>query len=447
MVDLLDEIVPLLQELIKNKCVNPPGDEMRSIKTLESYFSDKNIPTKVFESVPDRGNIVARLRGSDPNAPSLMFGPSHVDVVPVENEANWTVDPFGGEIKNNCIWGRGAVDMLATVACQAVVFAKLYHEFKPKGDLVYLAVADEEVGGYHGAKWMVDNHFDEIKADYSITETGGIPIQPNKYVVMNGEKGTIWLTLKFKGEEGHGSAPFKASNAIIKMSEAIKRLEKHKAEVDTTYIKQLMDGLGTGKISKLLATNKKTLPLVLNKLVKSGELGTAKSLHALSRMTISPNICKGGTKTNTIAGSAELTLDVRVLPGQNLDYIIKELKKALGPLCEEVEIIILKPEAGGWSFMEGSVSSINNEFFEAMEKALQKFNPKAKIVPMLVSGGTDGRYLREKGIESYCFGMFDEELDFETIIKTIHGDNERISLGSLKLTSGAFEELARLFLA
>ncbi|MCG3218611.1 MAG: M20/M25/M40 family metallo-hydrolase [Candidatus Heimdallarchaeota archaeon] len=447
MADIIDEIVPLLRELIKNKCVNPPGDEMRSIKTLERYFSDKNVPTKVFESTPERGNIVARLKGSDPKAPSLMFGPSHVDVVPVENEENWTVDPFGGELKDNCIWGRGAVDMLATVACQAVVFAKLYHEFKPKGDLVYLAVADEEAGGFHGAKWIVDNHFEEIKADYSITETGGIPIQPNKYVVMVGEKGTIWLTLKFKGEEGHGSAPFKASNAILKMSEAVQRLENYKAKVDTTYIKQLMDGLGGSKISKLLATNKVTLPFILNKLVKSGELGTAKSLHALSRMTISPNICTGGTKTNVIAGSAELTLDVRALPGQDLDYIMNELKKALGSMSEEVEITVLAPEEGGWSFMEGSVSPIDNSFFEAMEKALQKFNPEAKIVPMLLSGGTDGRFLREKGIESYCFGMFDDELSFETIGKSVHGDNERISLGTLKLTVGAFEELARNFLA
>jgi acetylornithine deacetylase/succinyl-diaminopimelate desuccinylase-like protein len=446
MVDLIDEIIPLLQELIKNRCVNPPGGEIRSIKTLERYFSDKKVPTKVYESAPERGNIVARLKGSDPNAPSLMFGPSHVDVVPVENEENWESDPFGGELKDNCVWGRGAIDMLATVACQAVVFAKLYHEFKPKGDLVYLAVADEEVGGYYGAKWMVDNHFDEIKADYSITEIGGIPIQPNKYAVMVGEKGVGWITLKFKGEEGHGSAPFKASNAILKMSEAIQRLENYKAEVDTTYIKQLMDGLDAGKISKMLATNKKILSFVLNKLAKSGELGQAKNLHAISRMTISPNVCVGGTKSNIIAGSAELTLDIRTLPGQNQDYILKELKKVLGPMSDEVEIITTKPDTKGWAFMEGRASPINNSFFETMEKTLQKFNLEAKIVPMLLSGGTDGRYLREKGIESYCFGMFDEELSFETISKAIHGDNERISIGSLKLTAGVFEELVRQFL-
>jgi acetylornithine deacetylase/succinyl-diaminopimelate desuccinylase-like protein len=375
-----------------------------------------------------------------------MFGPSHVDVVPVENEENWTADPFGGEIKDNCVWGRGAIDMLTTVACQAVVFAKLYHEFKPRGDLVYLAVADEEVGGFYGTKWMVDNHFDEIKADYSITETGGIPLQPNKYVVMVGEKGTAWLTLKFKGEEGHGSAPFKASNAIIKMSEAVRRLENYKAEVDTTYIKQLMEGLGTSKFSRFLATNKKTLPFILNKLVKSGELAAAKNLHTLSRMTISPNICTGGIKPNIIAGSAELTLDIRALPGQSLDYILNELKKALGSMSDETEIIINNPDDEGWVFMEGGASPIKNRFFESMEKAIQKFNPEAKIVPMLVSGGTDGRYLREKGIESYCFGMHDEELSFETISKALHGDNERISLGTIKLTAGAFEELAREFL-
>ncbi|MGY5880703.1 MAG: M20/M25/M40 family metallo-hydrolase [Candidatus Thorarchaeota archaeon] len=132
---MLDEITGLMQEMIRNKCVNPPGNEMKSIRTVEKFLSSYGIESEIFESAPERGNLLAVMEGSKDH-PSLMLGPAHVDVVPVENEKDWVVPPFDGTIKDDVIWGRGSLDMLYIVACQTVVFAKLQQEgFKPKGDL------------------------------------------------------------------------------------------------------------------------------------------------------------------------------------------------------------------------------------------------------------------------------------------------------------------------
>ena len=209
-----EDIKQLLKDMIRNKCVNPPGNELRSIRTLQEYFSDRGVETQVFESAEGRGNLYARIEGFDPKHPSLTLGPGHVDVVPVEDPSTWRVDPWEGIEQDGFIWGRGSFDMLFIVACQAVVFSGLVQEgFQPKGDLVFLAVSDEEAGGLFGAKWMLDNHPELVKTDFAVTEAGGFPITPSRYVFMVGEKGVNWKRLKFRGEEGHGAGEAAGSEA------------------------------------------------------------------------------------------------------------------------------------------------------------------------------------------------------------------------------------------
>ncbi len=442
-VERLEEIKALLKRLIRNRCVNPPGNEMRSIQTLKEYFDAKGVECQVFKSDEERGNLYSKLEGTDPEHPSLMFGPCHVDVVPVEDPSTWVVDPWEGVEKDGFIWGRGAFDMLFIVACQAVVFADLVREgFRPKGDLIFLAVSDEEAGGLFGAKWMLDHHPELVKADFAVTESGGFPIAPSRYTLTVGEKGVNWKRLKFKGEEGHGSMPYGTPNAVLKMSQAALRLSRYNPPVETRFISELARGMGLNWLMRLFLRSRHLLPLAI-KLSARKDIGMAKAIHALTRMTISPNVARGGTKTNVIAGQATLDVDIRTLPGQDDGYVMYHLRRALGDLASEVEIE--KPPGELTSL--GNASPPRSRFVDAMREAVRQCTTAdAELVPVLITGASDLRFFREVGTQAYGFALFDDRLEFSEIAKLAHGDNERVSIGTLQLTAEVYERLAKIFL-
>ena len=439
----LEEIKELLKEMIRNKCVNPPGNEMRSIRTLQEYFAAHGVESQVFQSDGERGNLYARIEGTNPEHPSLTFGPCHVDVVPVEDSGAWTVNPWEGVEKDGFIWGRGAFDMLFIVACQAVVFAGLVQEgFRPKGDLVFLAVSDEEAGGLFGAKWMLDNHPELVKTDFAVTEAGGFPMAPSRYVFMAGEKGINWKRLKFRGEEGHGSMPYGTPNAVLKMSQAALRLSRYNPPVETRFVGDLVKGLELNWLMRLFLESKYLVPLAI-KLSARKDMGMAKALHALTRMTISPNVAKGGAKTNVIAGQAALDVDIRTLPGQDDKYVMRHLKRALGELAPEVEI----ENAPGVPTSVGNASPPQSDFVGALREAVRQCTtPDADLVPMLLTGASDMRFYRDVGAQAYGFSLFDDKLKLAEITALAHGNDERISIGTLRLTAEVYEHLARNFL-
>lgn len=443
---VIDEIVRLMQECIRNKCVNPPGGELRSIKVLEKYLLSYDVKPQLFQSASERGNLYAEIKGTG-ERPSLMFGPAHVDVVPVENEETWEVPPFEGIVKDNCVWGRGAFDMLFIVACQVVVFAHLASEnFKPRGDLKLLIVSDEEAGGTAGICWMIENEREKTRVDYAITEFGGIPVTPNHYTFFYGEKGASWMRMRFKGTEQHGSMPYRSDNAVGKMADAIVRLEKYKSGTDTSIIKRFMEGASIGGIQKFLVTRKRLLPVML-KVLAGRSIAQAKLFHSLSQMTISPNMCKGGTKVNVVPGNAELQIDVRTLPGQDEEYVIRSLKDALGDLASEVVIEKVPPEEGGFASY-GSMSDPESELVCLMKKVLKgTLDDEAELVPMIAPGATDSRTLRKEfGTEAYGFSIMSDTFDSNELASMAHGDNERIDLESIKLTAEAYKSLAEQFL-
>ncbi|MBY9002182.1 MAG: M20/M25/M40 family metallo-hydrolase [Candidatus Heimdallarchaeota archaeon] len=446
-----EETYDLLSRLIQNKCINPPGDEMRSIRTIEDFLKNKGIDCKVFESNKNRGNLVASIPGIDPKAPGLIFGPSHVDVVPVTKPEDWKEDPFGGAIINGEIWGRGALDMLFIVATQVQAFTKLHEEkFKPIGDLILFIVADEEAGGSEGAEWMIKYHSSELgfaeRKMFAVTEAGGIQISKNKFVVITGEKGVTWLTLKFKGTPGHGSSPYLSDNAVHKASKAALYLTDYcdkKMPIETTYLKNLVKGLGINFLLRFLISSKRLLPFILKFLGKRDK-ERSKILHSLSRMTISPNIIQGGTKTNIIASEASLELDIRTLPGQNYDDVVYHIKKALKELSDEVEIVKSLTDEGITSI--GTASPIESEFVSAMLRAVQRDFKDACIVPMIASGATDGRFFREKDVDSYGFSLFNPDTPLNDIVNLAHGVDERISLKTVDLSLNVYYNLAKEFL-
>jgi len=444
---MLDEAVNLLQQMIRNKCINPPGGEMRNIRTVAKFLDEKDVPYEVFESASERGNLLAEIKGTD-DKPSLMFGPSHVDVVPVEDENKWSVPPFDGVVKDGCVWGRGALDMLYFVAAQTVVFAKLHQEkFTPKGTLKLLIVADEESSGTFGAKWMIQNHPEKVKVDFLITEQGGEPIGENRIAYWFAEKGLAWTRIIFRGEEQHGSAPYRSNNAVVKMAEGIKKLSEFQPPRDTQFIKPLLERLDLSSAVKKLAGNTKTLPMVLSNLAKDN-MGMARFLHALTQMTISPNIARGGNKVNVVAGEAHLDLDIRLLPGQDENYAHQQIRQALGELLKEAEIQRIPIEQGGDMHL-GTSSNVESPLVKVMEIVVSEIKGHDVIlIPLMSTGATDARFFREAfGTQSYGFAVSDELLDLQTVQALFHGDDERVSVGQIELTMKAYYEIAKRFLS
>ena len=447
----IEDTNKLLAELVQNKCVNPPGNEMKSIKTIEKLLNERGIESKIYEKIKDRGNLIARIKGTDKNAPGLIFGPSHVDVVPVTKLDKWDVDPFEGVIKDEYIWGRGTLDMLFIVASQVQAFIKLHEEgFKPKGDLILFIVADEERGGSAGAEWIVENFPENLgfldRKMYAVTEAGGVQISKGKYVIITGEKGVNWTKLKFKGKPGHGSTPYGSDNAIHKVSKAALLITKYcdkKIPLDTSYLKELVNGLGLNFLLKFMITNKRLLPIML-KLMKLTKNEMGKTIHSLSRMTMSPNVVKGGKSTNIIASEAELEIDIRTLPGQDFEYVVHHIKKSLKKLSKEVEISKIETEESISSL--GTSSPPMSDFVEAMRKAIEAEVGEAKIVPLIASGATDARFLRKKNVDAYGFSLFDPNTSIKEVTDLSHGVNEKIKLKTVELTLKAHYNLAKEFL-
>ncbi|HEY5076493.1 MAG TPA: M20/M25/M40 family metallo-hydrolase, partial [Acidimicrobiia bacterium] len=209
--ELANESVDLLSQLIRNECVNDgtpeSGHESRSVDLLAQYLGDTGLDLERYVARPGRENLVARIEGTDPTAPTLLLM-GHTDVVPA-NPDGWRRDPFGGEVVDGDVWGRGAVDMLNLTATMAVAFRRLADSgFKPKGTISYLAVADEEALGKWGADWLLQHERDAVYADYVLTESGGFQIPSPagpRLPVLVGEKGTFWTKIRVHGTPGHGS--------------------------------------------------------------------------------------------------------------------------------------------------------------------------------------------------------------------------------------------------
>src|SRR6185437_2719029 len=228
--DFTAEATALLQDLIRNACVNDgrpeSGEEIRSADLLSGYLTGAGLDIESYEPSPGRRSVLAKIEGSDPTAPSLLLM-GHTDVVPV-NPDGWSRDPFGAELVDGFVWGRGAIDMLNLTASQAVAFRRLADSgFRPRGTVIYFAVADEEALGRWGADWLLDHERDAIYADYVLTESGGFQIPSSagpRLPVLVAEKGTFWTKIRVGGTPGHGSQPFRTDNALVTAAEVVRRI-------------------------------------------------------------------------------------------------------------------------------------------------------------------------------------------------------------------------------
>ncbi len=428
---LTNEVIELLQEMIRNKCVNDgtinSGNESRNAGLLQRELEQTPADIEMFEPVTDRASVIARLPGTDPTAKKLCLM-GHTDVVPVSEEG-WRHDPFGGELIDGEIWGRGAVDMLNLTASMMVVFRHLAQSNKRyPGDIIYFGVADEEAGGTHGAKILVDEQWDHLACDYVLTEYGGTPVgtADNRSVLIStAEKGVAWRKIIVHGKPGHGSMPFQADNALVAAAEVVRRLTRYRPapqldEMWRARVKAL--DIGQPLTSQLLD------PGYIQDALLRLPTASAANAHACSHTTFSPNVISGGTKTNTIPDRVVIEVDVRTLPGETEVEVNQHLRNALGDLFNSVTVEVLQNE-------ESTSSKTDNSLWRALTSSVQNAYPGASVVPSIVTGGTDARFFRRKGVVAYGAGLLSEQVTAEDFLQRFHGHNERIDIESLRLTT------------
>jgi acetylornithine deacetylase/succinyl-diaminopimelate desuccinylase-like protein len=441
---LSGEVAELLQAIIRNACVNDgsvtSGHEERNAELLRGLLELPGVDLEMHEAAPGRSSVVARIEGSDPEAPSLMLL-GHTDVVPA-NPEDWRHDPFGGELVDGEVWGRGAVDMLNLTASMAVATRHLARDgFTPRGDLVFVGVADEEALGHLGAGWLTEHLADHVRTDYLVTEAGGFVVPTGAGVrlpVLTGEKGAFWCTLTVRGTPGHGSQPLRTDNAVVKAATIVHRLVEHEvpAEIHDAW-RRFVQGIGLpAEITEPLLD-----PLRIDDFCRDvPALGLARQAHACTHITVAPTVVHGGSKVNVIPDRAQLQLDIRVLPGWDLPQVEGMLREAIGELADAVEFT--------WhSTDQASTSPTETPLWDALERVARRAYPDARCVPFLGVGATDARFFRKLGTIAYGFGLFSPKLTFEDYATMFHGIDERVDVESLGLSAALWDGLAKEVLA
>ncbi|TMC16835.1 MAG: M20/M25/M40 family metallo-hydrolase, partial [Chloroflexi bacterium] len=344
---LTNEAVRHLQELIRCNTTNPPGNEAQAIAYIRQWLTAEGIEAREVSPVPGRPSLWARLPGNGSKRPLLLL--SHVDVVPVERE-HWTMDPFGGEIRNGYIYGRGAVDMKGMTAKQLTLFLHLARAAHETGqaldrDLLLLAVADEEQHGTHGMAWIAKHAPELIDAEYALNEGGGFALAfggKRIYVCATAEKGRAEVTLRATGLPGHGAVPHQ-HNAIARLARAIHRLTLAPLPLHiTATMRDFIAAVATTQPQP-----KRTLvPQLLSPFFSEAALRampetTANALRAMLHNTASPTMLQAGQATNVIAGEAVAQLDGRLIPGQTVASFTEELRKRINDPAVTVSVDLI----------------------------------------------------------------------------------------------------------
>jgi len=418
---LLNEATRRLQEYIRIQTVNPPGNEIEGASYFKSIFDAEGIPCQIFEPSPGRGSILATLKGNGKKKPILLL--NHIDVVPAEKEY-WKVDPFAAIIQDGYLYGRGALDDKSMGIVEMMALLILKREKAPlKRDVLFFAGADEETGGGWGVEWAIEKVPALAEAEYGLNEGGFITLgedgTADRYGISNGQKVLFQLEVKAKGISGHGSMPH-SDNPNVKLVEALQRVTKWETPynilpqvkeyflkvapkqppADRTFFEDIEKGLSDPDFSKRLTSN----PIY----------------NAIVRNTISLTVLQGGSKINVIPSESTASLDCRLIPGSSKEDFLKEIKKRLR---DDIEVEVVSESRSL------PPSPLDTDLLHAIERFAAKNDPGCPVVPLLLSGATDSRFLREKGVVTYDFCPFRLT---ESELKTEHGNDERIALENLR---------------
>ena len=417
-----DEVINILSGFVRIDTSNPPGNETKGAEYLKSILDREGIPSEIIELERGRGNIVARLKGNGSKKPILLMG--HIDVVGVERE-KWTVDPFGGVVKDGYLYGRGSSDDKGMTSACLEVFLLLHRLKVPLDrDVIFLAEAGEEGTSSVGIDFMVQQHWDKIECEYALNE-GGMIYAPDgkvKYVgVATTEKVPRGFKLVAKGSSGHGSVP-RMDNAITHLSAAVAKVGNWQPPMRLNETTRAF----FSRLAKISPPNEANLYSHLEDPAKSEMIQekirvSNPTYNSMLRTSIVPTIIKGGFRSNVIPGDAEATLDVRAVPDEDIDA----LARALRNLINDPAVEVIPPPARGRPATPPS--RLDNDMFRALESTQAKLFPGTVTLPLMLTGATDSAQLRAKGVQAYGLGSIAGDRERGSV----HGNDERISVEGL----------------
>jgi acetylornithine deacetylase/succinyl-diaminopimelate desuccinylase-like protein len=428
--DLQEETAEVLATLIRFRTVNPPGNERECQQWLADYLSDAGLDVELDGAEPERPNLVATYRGGD--GPTLGYL-SHVDTVLADAE-DWTADPWGAELRDGFLYGRGTIDMKNQTAAEAVAAAHLARSgARFGGTLKVISVADEETGGILGAKWITEERPDLSRVDYLLNEGGGsvIPYGDRRlYGVCVAEKGTFRFNLRTSGTAAHASVPGLAENALLKLAPAITKLGEGRPGFDLTEATgALLEALGEdpddpeGALKRVRGVSPEFAPL----------------LDAAMSVTFAPTIVSAGEKINVIPARAQVRVDCRVPPGMGEDVALKRAREVLGEDGYEIDFT----EA-----VTGNRSPVSSPLMDAIAGWVSEHDPGGAAVPYVLPAFTDCRWFRAAFPDCVAYGFFPQR--HQTLYETwplMHAADERIDVRDLGFAAAFFHDLPGRLLA
>lgn len=424
-----DEVTTLLQELLRVNTVNPPGNETRAAEVLRAYFARDGIECDFLARKPERANVVARISGGD--GPTFAFL-SHTDTV-LADPAEWDRNPWSGDLVEGEVWGRGALDMKDQVAASAVAFASLSREgFAPSGDLLFVSVADEEVGAGFGLSWLVEAHPDAVRCDYAVNEGGGERLVLDGspiYLCAAAEKMSAPFKLRVHGRSGHASVPGIADNALVKAARYVEALGAYRPPREAVpeargFLEAVLGEMPP--LDEALERAREVDPLL------------AALVEPLLSLTLSPTMIDASHQRNVVPALCEVTVDCRLLPEQTPQDAEPLIRAALGDGSYDLEWL----EAVG-----GTRSPIESPLWDALATFTSGIEPGARMAPIACPGFTDSHFLRE-AFGTTAYGYFPAKaMDTELMSRLIHSANERVAVDDLELGVEMLRSTAQSLLA
>jgi len=423
---IIEDAIRICQDLIRIPSVNygeGKGDEKAVADYVVASLAEVGIEAKIYESAPNRCNVIANIEGQDQTRPGLVLH-GHIDVVPAAAE-EWQVDPFSATIKDGAIWGRGAVDMKNVDAMiLAIVRYWARNKIKPPRNIVLAFFADEEAGSTFGSRWMAKEHPEVFKnCSQAVSEVGGFSVTlangKRLYMIEAAQKGIHWVKLTAHGQAGHGSF-INNQNPVTALSEAVTKIGNYEwPQTYTKAVKELFTAIADALERPLGDDYREFLVEIPS---------VARMIAATLQNTANPTMLDAGYKANVIPKEASAVIDGRFLPGHE-DALNRTIAEIVGP---EIKIETVTHDIALEVPFEG-------ELVEAMKSAILKLDPEGIPVPYLMSGGTDNKALSELGIVGYGFSplRLPAELDFMALF---HGVDERIPLESLEFGVKALED-------
>jgi acetylornithine deacetylase/succinyl-diaminopimelate desuccinylase-like protein len=427
---LRGEVTELLQELIRVDTVNPPGNETAAAELLREYLESNGVRCEFYARSPERANLVARIAGTG-GGPRLALL-SHTDTV-LADAAEWDRDPWSGDVHEGEVWGRGALDMKGEVAANAVALASLARDgFEPRGDLIFVAAADEEVNDGFGLSWLCATHPEAVRAEYALNEGGGDRVELGGkpyYLVSTAEKMSAPFVIRTRGRSGHASMPSIADNALLKAAALIDRIGAYKHPPRHTPETEAFFRTVTGEV-----------PPIEEAVARAGDLHPMFGLflESLVAPTYAPTMIEASKKRNVIPNVTEVTVDSRLLPGQTPAESEAIVREALGDGDYELHWI----EAEG-----GTRSPIESPLWDALDAWVRERDPGAGLAPICLSGFTDSHWMRE-AFGTVAYGFFPmRAMSAEVVALLVHSANERIPVDDLELAVEFYRDAAATLLA